>query len=254
MNLKFNETLAKGYKSKSQIARVLSEDWVKNYAFCPNCLSRLDKFANNAKSKDFFCKNCDEIFELKSKSKNFGKKILDGEYNTMMKSLKSNQKLNFLFLRYECLHVKDFLVVPRYFLTPNLIEQRKPLSQNAKRAKYIGCNILFDKIASEGKIFIIKNEVILQKTSIVNKFQNIKKLKTQNMQKRMWLMEILRILETLENTFLLEDVYKYEEILANIFTRNHFIKEKIRQSLQYLRDYGFIKFLGNGKYEKIHTQ
>ena len=37
MNLNFNINLAKGYKSNSQIARRLTEDWVVNNSYCPNC-------------------------------------------------------------------------------------------------------------------------------------------------------------------------------------------------------------------------
>ena len=37
MNLSFNLKLAEGYKSNSQIARVLTEGWVEENAYCPNC-------------------------------------------------------------------------------------------------------------------------------------------------------------------------------------------------------------------------
>ena len=37
MNLNFNIDLAGGYKSNSQIARVLTENWVKENSYCPNC-------------------------------------------------------------------------------------------------------------------------------------------------------------------------------------------------------------------------
>ena len=37
MNLNFNTDLAKGYTSNSQIARVLTENWVKENSYCPSC-------------------------------------------------------------------------------------------------------------------------------------------------------------------------------------------------------------------------
>lgn len=37
MDFSFDMSLAKGYKSKSQIARVLTEAWVKSQMFCPHC-------------------------------------------------------------------------------------------------------------------------------------------------------------------------------------------------------------------------
>lgn len=253
MKLLLNHSLANRYKNKSQIARVLTENWVKEYAFCPNCLSKLHKFEDNSKAKDFYCKNCHEIYELKSKEKSFGKKIVDGEYNSMIDAISSSKNPNFLFLTHECLHVKDFLVVPKYFLTPNLIEKRTPLSQSARRAGWTGCNILYDKIALHGKIDIIKDKVPLQKTKVMTKFQNAKNLHIKNIQKRTWIMEILNLLEKFDKTFLLKDIYSFEKELMGIFPNNYNIKAKIRQQLQFLRDKGVIKFLERGRYEKVYS-
>lgn len=253
MNLLFNQNLASGYKSKSQIARVLTENWVKEYAFCPNCLSKLYKLKANSKAKDFYCENCQEIYELKSKEKSFGKKVVDGEYSAMIESINSSKNPNFLFLTHECLHVKDFLVVPKHFLTPNLIEKRKPLGQNARRAGWTGCNMLYDKIASRGKIYIIKDKIPLQQIKVMASFQNAKNLQIENIEKRTWMMEVLKLLEKLDKTFLLNDVYHFEKKLIAIFPNNKNTKAKIRQQLQFLRDKGMIKFLERGRYEKIYS-
>ncbi|MCR4769773.1 MAG: DpnI domain-containing protein [Bacteroidaceae bacterium] len=37
MDLRFNISLAEGYKSKSQITKVLTEDWFARNMFCPIC-------------------------------------------------------------------------------------------------------------------------------------------------------------------------------------------------------------------------
>ena len=37
MDLHFNQELATGYHSGSQISRVLSEDWMEHNMFCPVC-------------------------------------------------------------------------------------------------------------------------------------------------------------------------------------------------------------------------
>ena len=48
MNLNFNLKLSEGYKSNSQIARVLTENWVKENSYCPNCGQLpLNDFENN---------------------------------------------------------------------------------------------------------------------------------------------------------------------------------------------------------------
>ncbi|MGN1347846.1 MAG: hypothetical protein ACI4VI_02775 [Acutalibacteraceae bacterium] len=46
-------------------------------------------------------------------------------------------------------------------------------------------------------------------------------------------------------------MYSFESELKIKHPKNNNIKPKIRQQLQFLRDRGFIEFLGNGKYEKI---
>ena len=54
-----------------------------------------------------------------------------------------------------------------------------------------------------------------------------------------------------KDSFSLEDVYKFEEKLKIKFPNNNFIKDKIRQQLQVLRDKGIIEFQSRGKYKKI---
>ena len=54
-----------------------------------------------------------------------------------------------------------------------------------------------------------------------------------------------------KETFSLEDVYKFEEKLKLKYPSNNFIKDKIRQQLQVLRDKGIIEFISRGNYKKI---
>lgn len=91
MNLEFDKSLAKGYSSNSQIARILTEDWVKNNSYCPCCGNLvLNNFENNRPVADFFCINCNEEFELKSKNGTFSNTINDGAYSTMIERINSN--------------------------------------------------------------------------------------------------------------------------------------------------------------------
>lgn len=62
MNLNLNIKLAKNYHNKSQIIRVVSENWVKENAYCPNCGNSLVKFKNNKPVADFLCEKCKEEF------------------------------------------------------------------------------------------------------------------------------------------------------------------------------------------------
>ena len=66
MNLNFNIELANGYSNGTQIARVLSENWVKINSFCPKCgYKSLNDYKNNNPAADFFCQNCNSNLNLK---------------------------------------------------------------------------------------------------------------------------------------------------------------------------------------------
>jgi hypothetical protein len=49
--------------------------------------------------------------------------------------------------------------------------------------------------------------------------------------------------------FELDDIYSREEAFQRRFPRNRHVREKIRQTLQRLRDSGFLEFRGKAKYE-----
>ena len=53
----------------------------------------------------------------------------------MIKRIESINNPNFFFMNYnkQDLHVKDFLMVPKYFFSPEIIEKRKPLSDTARK-------------------------------------------------------------------------------------------------------------------------
>ena len=68
MDLHFNQSLANGYHSGSQISRVLTEDWMERNMFCPVCGAPvLGHYGANKPVADFFCDDCKSDFELKSK-------------------------------------------------------------------------------------------------------------------------------------------------------------------------------------------
>ena len=48
--------------------------------------------------------------------------------------------------------------------------------------------------------------------------------------------------------FMLADIYAHESYLARPHPQNRFVRPKIRQQLQILRDLGLAEFLGRGVY------
>ena len=67
MNTFFKKELAENYNSNSQKIRVLSENWVDEEVFCPNCGINIKNYENNKPVADFYCPKCNEEYELKSK-------------------------------------------------------------------------------------------------------------------------------------------------------------------------------------------
>ncbi|MDB5498215.1 MAG: Type site-specific deoxyribonuclease [Phenylobacterium sp.] len=139
------------FESALQKARVTTERWALNWLFCPNCGERgLGQFANNSKVADFYCAVCREEYELKSTKGRFGRKVVDGAYGAMRERLAQRNNPNFLLLTYDAaaLSATDLMVIPKHFFTPDIIEQRKPLADTARRAGWIGCNNLSSTFAS----------------------------------------------------------------------------------------------------------
>lgn len=255
MNLEFNISLAESYKSHSQISRVLTEAWIEENMFCPNCGNLFVKhFENNKPVADFFCPQCLNQYELKSKSGSLGKKITDGAYATMINRITSDTNPDLFLMSYSRLEnkVENLFLVPKHFFVPDIIEKRKPLADTAKRAGWVGCNILLEKIPKQGKIPIIKAGKLEDKKVVLYKTQVSRGLQTNNLNMRGWLMDILLCINQIpDDIFKLSDMYYFEDMLSVKHPDNRNIKPKIRQQLQFLRDKGFIEFLGNGKYRKL---
>src|SRR3989338_1191720 len=170
MKLFLNARLAEGYKNTSQKIRILTEEWVNHSIFCPNC-GRLDvdRYPNNQPVADFYCSNCREDYELKSKQDGLGTKILDGSYRTKMERLRSSSNPNLFVLNYDLqnLCVLNFFVIPKHFFVPEIIEKRKPLAAGARRAGWIGSNILLQKVPQIGKIFLVKQKQVEPKEKVL---------------------------------------------------------------------------------------
>ncbi len=253
MNLKFNVKLADNYKSNSQIARVLTENWVKENSYCPNCGQLpLNDFDNNMPVADFYCLTCREEFELKSKNGKLSGTISDGAYESMIKRTTSATNPNFFFLTYDKNTVNNFLVIPKQFFTPDIIIKRKPLSETAKRAGWIGCNIDISKVPESGRIFIVENSKIIDREKVHIKLKSTDFLKSKSIETRGWILDVLKCVEKIKKqSFTLDELYAFENKLKVKYPNNNHIKDKIRQQLQFLRDKGLIEFNGRGSYKKI---
>jgi len=253
MILNFDTQLAINYKNHSQKVRVLTESWVDNQIFCPNCGHlNIDKYPNNQPVADFYCSNCREDYELKSKQNTIGMKVVDGAYRTMMERLRSSENPNLFLLSYDLSNLKvlNFLVVPKYFFTPEIIEKRKPLASSAERAGWVGCNISLQSVPSAGKIFFIKNSAVELKEKVLSQWRKTLFLREEKeISARGWTLDVMACVEKLsKRNFTLADIYMFERELSRKHPENKHVKDKIRQQLQILRDNGYLDFVSKGFY------
>jgi type II restriction enzyme len=255
MKLTLSAQVVDDYNSGSQRARVLTENWVDSAVYCPNCGHKtIEKYPPNRPVADFFCANCQEDFELKSKKGPMGRRIIDGAYRTMIERLGSESNPNLFLLDYnvESLIVRNFVVIPKHFFTPSIIERRRPLSQNARRAGWIGCNILYGEIPESGKIHFVQNGNAISKNKVLSDWKKTLFLRNVGgLSEKGWIIDIIKVIEKLgKQEFTLEEIYAFEEELSRQYPNNHHIKAKIRQQLQIIRDMGFLDFTTRGRYRR----
>jgi type II restriction enzyme len=246
---------SKQYTSPSQIARVISENWFMDNAYCPSCSrDSIREYPANHPVIDFYCSHCKQDYQLKGKRGLIGRKVLDGQYDTIMRAVNKNQLPNFAFLIYDPtqFEVTDLFYVPKYFFSPSIIEKRTPLSLDARRAGWIGCNILFYNIPEIAKIHAVKNSEIIPSDSVYESWNKIRFMSEfKRVNARGWTSDIIHCVDLIEKSeFDLSDCYKFEGRLKHLHPENQNIKPKIRQQLQIMRDKGLIEFVGKGRYRK----
>lgn len=256
MKLSLDTKLAEKYTSASQKIRVLTESWVDQNIYCPNCGQlKIDQYPNNKPVADFFCANCNEDYELKSKKGMVGTKTVDGAYGSMIERLQSSNNPNFFLLNYGLrdYSIKNFLVIPKHFFVPEIIEKRKPLAPTARRAGWVGCNILLKSIPQTGKIFYVRDGQVKQKEHVLAAWQKTLFLREEKeVSTKGWLLDVMRSVEKIgTREFTLDDVYAFENELSKLHPENKHVKDKVRQQLQVLRDNGYLEFTTRGQYRLI---
>ncbi len=254
MQLFADASLGAQYKSRSQQARRITEDWVAQNLFCLGCeADQISPTSANTESCDFRCPQCKQIYELKSKCGVFSSRVLDGAYSPMIDAIRKGRTPNFLLLEYS----RDWAInglraVHHSLITESAIIRRRPLAVTAVRAGWVGCSISLAAVASQAQINVV-NEGILQPRSLLReRFAQLQELGDQSLKDRTWTALTLLVINKMgKDAFSLPDIYNFEAEFRKSFPNNQHIRPKIRQQLQRLRDAGFIRFLGDGRYEHI---
>lgn len=243
------------FKGPTQNARVLTEGWVAAHMFCPACgAERLRPLPNNSPVGDFVCDDCAEEFELKAKRGALGRSIPDGAYGAMTARLAARNNPSLFAMSYDHSRaaVTDLIVVPRHFFTPDIIQARKPLGPNARRAGWQGCNILIGQVPQSGRIPLVTGGAVMDKGEVLARWRSTLFLKDASLNARGWLLAVMKAVEVVGKAeFTLDEVYAHEGRLAALYPGNNNVRPKIRQQLQVLRDRGWLTFNGRGAYRRV---
>lgn len=241
-----------GYKSASQRARIGTESWGVENFFCPACDSpRLTRAPHNTAAIDYACPSCNSPFQLKSQSKFFGAKIVDAAYSEMKKAILSDRTPNLFVMHYDLpkWSVRSILLIPKFAFTLSAVECRAPLGPAARRAGWIGCNILLGKIPQDARIPVVTNGEFNSRRKVREAYNRLRPLEKLKVEKRGWTLDVLQVVQSLsKRRFCLSDVYSHETALSKLHPDNRHVRDKIRQQLQVLRDLGLLTFLGDGHY------
>lgn len=255
MDTALDPSAAEGYTSKAQRSRVITEAWATENLYCLNCeVNEIEAHRPGKKVEDFLCPSCDRRIQLKACRGGHGNKDANSAYEPKMEAIHGNNAPDYAFMGFDpdAWRVTDLFVVPGHFMTPSVIEKRKPLSSNAQRSGWIGSNILLNRIPDAGHIHLIQNTEPVPKKQARERFEQTAFLSHKQASARDWTTAVMDCIDDLNldpgDTFTLQDIYEYEDHLSDLYPDNDHIHAKIRQQLQVLRDQHLIDFLGNGEY------
>lgn len=260
MDLKLNIAVADGLKSQSQIARKITEDWAERNLFCLACSSE-DLVADKPGTPvhDFSCPVCKVSYQLKSKNGRYGKVIANSAYCPKITAIRRGTTPNYAFLGYSKneLLVTNLFVVPGHFLTESVIQRRSPLRPGARRAGWVGSNILLSKVPSDGRIAVVSNGIPVEREVVRNNWKKFQFLQKDSRASEGWGADVLAAVrqmqsETGRQEFTLQAFYaQFRDMLAELHPANNNVEARIRRQLQLLRDNDILRFLGRGSYRII---
>ena len=247
--------VAEGYTSKAQRSRVITESWAEENLYCPNCeADRIEAHRPGKRVEDFLCPSCDRRIQLKASRGGHGRRVANSAYDAKMEAIERNSAPDYAFMGFDpdiwC--VTDLFYVPGYFMTPTVVEKRNPLSSGARRSGWVGSYILLDRIPEAGRIAIVADGSAISRSDARETFEQTAFLAEEGAEARGWTTAVMDCIDDLDldqgGRFELADVYHFEDRLAELYPDNQYVRAKIRQQLQVLRDEGLIEFLGDGEY------
>jgi type II restriction enzyme len=245
------ESAAK-YHSASQRARVATEEWGEENLYCLKCSAdSLKPTPRGTPAIDFHCANCDSPYQLKSLSRPISHRVPDAAYSAMRRAIVTGNTPNLFVLSYgmDSWLVNDLILVPRFVFTMSAVEKRRPLASTARRAGWVGCDIILGRIPPDTKIPLISAGKSESAAAARRHYKSLAPLSKLTLKRRGWTLDVLNVVRSLrEKSFSLDEAYAHADALAALHPDNRHVRDKIRQQLQVLRDLGFLEFGTPGHY------
>ena len=261
MELVLNPSIAGNYKSNGYIAGIVTEAWADTNLYCLNCSSaNLFRERPNSPVKDFSCPQCAATYQLKAKNGRHGRVVSNSAYLQKVAAIDQGQVPHYLFLDYNRARweVTGLFAVPAHLIGRSVIQRRAPLGPQARRAGWVGSNILLHEIPEEGRIPMVSNGTVKDPADVRQDWQKVAFLGSDSRASQGWGADVLsraRILvrETGIEEFTLQSFYsRFLAELSGLHPENQHVREKVRQQLQVLRDGGLLEFTNNrGRYRLL---
>jgi len=157
----------------------------------------------------------------------------------MKRAILEDRTPNLFVLQYDldAWAVRTVLLVPHFAFALSAVERRKPLASTARRAGWVGCNILLDKIPVNARIPVVSEGTSHAPRDVRASYNRLRPLEKLQVEKRGWTLDVLQVVQSLgKMEFTLADVYAHADTLAKLHPNNAHVRDKIRQQLQVLRD------------------
>jgi type II restriction enzyme len=169
----------------------------------------------------------------------------------MSATIREGRTPSFLLMEYSLAwEVQALTAVHHSLITQDCIEERRALASTARRAGWIGCNLILPKIAFDGRIPLVTDGIAGERETPRAAFARLQFLSRMPAERRGWAASLLNLLRQLPgDRFSLNEAYSFEAHLAKLYPENNNVRPKIRQQLQVLRDAGIIQFEARGLYK-----
>lgn len=152
---------------------------MKDWVYWPNCASpHISQFPANNSVADFFLSSCSEEYELKGHKTAFGTKVVDGAFEHDNRTARGKRQSQSVASRAQPSIVNAF-VVPKHFFVQEAVEKRRPLASTARRAGWVGGNILLKDEPPVGKTYIVQDGVPVSKDHVLARWQRTLFLREQ---------------------------------------------------------------------------